>query len=145
MRLLLAAALAASSSSSSSASVQAACSAPAATLSTACGGQCAAHVPCLVAAADCAVECFAEAYDSWGLDFLVPFGSYHSPAEVAARARETDEVFDALVAALPNDTDGRAAASNDELTQLGTLDIGDTEGMYVPLAVMFSVCGGVGD
>lgn len=96
---------------------------PAATLTTDCLGQCDAHVPCLVSAGDCAVQCFPDAYTSWGFEFLVPFGSYRSAAEVAERAKQSDDAFDARVAALPNDTAGHAAAGNDALSLLGTLAV----------------------
>lgn len=90
----------ASSSSSS------ACGAPTATLTTDCLGLCAEHVPCLVSAADCAVQCFPEAYTSWGFEFLVPFAS---PSALAAQAA--------------NDTAGHGFASDAAVAQLGALAV----------------------
>ncbi|RLN98447.1 hypothetical protein BBJ28_00019814, partial [Nothophytophthora sp. Chile5] len=55
--------------------------------------------------------------------FLIPFGSYESAEEVAARAASSGSSFDEQVAELSDDTDVYASASNDAMSNISSIDL----------------------
>ncbi|RLN91088.1 hypothetical protein BBJ28_00020321 [Nothophytophthora sp. Chile5] len=115
------------------------CSATPRRLSSECGGVCASHYPCLVYNAsvdcdDCEVdeeeECeyfcieYAKFPSLEEFVLLVPFSSYESSQEAAAR--EADSDFEEEVGAMGDDTDDYYHISNSAVTQIGALTLDDS-------------------
>ncbi|KAG7392170.1 hypothetical protein PHYPSEUDO_001893 [Phytophthora pseudosyringae] len=107
------------------------CGLPASTLSTSCDDACADYEPCLaysasacpsgascVTAGECAVQCFSNPLnDPDTFSFLVEFGSYESSRENSGSAFEEQTA---------DETDTYAAASNDAVSNVSTIELQPT-------------------
>lgn len=122
------------------------CSTPAETLVTECGGVCDDYMPCSVYNASsscsgceedddevCSYFCFTPYQDSdTTFLFFVPFGSYVSDEETAARA--VDSNYDNELSALSSDYKSYAYSGNDIMVAMGALDLASTvTTLYVAL------------
>lgn len=114
------------------------CAATPKQLTWSCGGICTSYIPCLVFNASddlcsdcesdsdgvCAYRCFSTLYsasEAANANFLIPYGSYKSLEEQAARS--TDSSYDDQLVNFENDTDTYPSASNDALTRIAAADL----------------------
>ncbi|KAK1943772.1 putative serine/threonine-protein kinase/receptor [Phytophthora citrophthora] len=104
------------------------------TLSTSCNDACSQYEPCLAYSGsscpsgascitdnDCAIQCFSKALDDPDtFTFLVGFGSYESSQQSSGSS------FKEQVLATPDETSSYAAASNDVVSNVSTIELQST-------------------
>lgn len=116
-----------------------ACGLTGSTLSTSCDDACSQYEPCVaysasscpsgascITAKQCAVQCFAKSLDDPDtFTFLIEFGAYESGYE-KERTDSSGSAFLRQIKAVPDETDAFAAASNDVVSNVSSIELQPT-------------------